>query len=461
MLFLRSSTSLATGTTVNNNNLGISDSSFEIVKDERFETSLEHYDSMVKSGKLSEDKYQRTIVQHLNELESKVEGYRPNVNESGSIFNKIFKREVPIVHNAPKGLYLYGSVGTGKTMLMDIFYTYCAIGNKRRVHFHAFMSDVHKRIHKIMKTIPKEHDRKKKTRFDPIPPVAKTIAEETWFLCFDEFQVTDIADAMILKGLFTELFRNGVVVMATSNRHPDDLYKNGLQRGNFVPFIKELKDHCEVLSLDSGIDYRKLGMPASGRTYFVKSQCNANAELDTFFQEQAHGLSGVIGPKELNVWGRKLVIPVTCDKVADCTFDELCCQPLAASDYIEIGKEFDTVILRDVPKMDLSKRSEARRFITLVDTFYDSKVRFVCSADAVPDELFSAGEHSEDEQKDHMTLMADLGITKDDERAKSSIFTGEEELFAFDRTVSRLTEMQTQMYWELRDLKKSGKSKHC
>ena len=306
-----------------------------------------------------------------------------------------------------KGLYVYGEVGRGKTMLMDLFFATSAVQRKRRVHFHEFMTDVHERVHAFRQEIKNGALLDQ----DPILRAAAAIADETWLLCFDEFHVTDIADAMILGRLFTRLFELGIVVVATSNLAPSELYKDGLNRGLFLPFITLLQKHCEVVRLDARIDFRleKLtGLP----TWYVPADAKAEAALDEAWRRLAGEHAGA--PHELVVKGHIVRVPKAAMGVARFSFDDLCAQPLAATDYLKIAHEFHTIVLDRIPVMDFGHRNEAKRFIILIDTLYDHAVKLVASAQAQPDQLYRG--------------------------------TDGYEALEFKRTASRLIEMRSQSY---------------
>ncbi|XP_075869743.1 lactation elevated protein 1 homolog B isoform X2 [Nelusetta ayraudi] len=429
-----------------------------------------HFDRLVRSGILREDAQQRAVVKQLSLLQHRLGNYSNSVylhqthrkdddlrltsaepKGAESSAKEELASPSPPPPPPPRGLYIYGDVGTGKTRLMDIFYSCVTDTRKKRVHFNGFMLDVHQRIHRRKQSLPKRGLGKMFT-YDPISPVAMEISSETCLLCFDEFQVTDVADAMILKQLFETLFKRGVVVVATSNRAPDDLYKNGLQRDTFLPFIGALKENCGTVCLDSGVDYRRLARAAEGRLYFLTGEPGVEALLGVLFEELA--LRQKSGPRTLTVLGRDLTLQKTCGSIADCTFDELCGVPLGASDYLEMARIFDTVFIRNVPMLTLTLKDQARRFTTLIDNFYDKKVRVVLLAAAPVDRLFvhSGGEGERDRQ-----LLDDLGLSGE-AAERLTLFTAEEEIFAFQRTASRIMEMQTEKYWGEGD--RSSSKKH-
>jgi protein AFG1 len=335
---------------------------------------------------------------------------------------------IPKDFEVPQSLYIYGNVGTGKTMVMDLFFDTLAITRKRRVHFHAFMLDVHQRIHQIKTKYP--------ALADPLAPIAHDLVKDAYVLCFDEFQVTDIADAMILRNLFEELFRRGVVLVTTSNRHPIELYKNGIQRTSFLPCIDLLMDRCDVLCLDSGTDYRKMER-AQSHVFFHPLNQATQQKMDFITQRLTHGKKMV--PKDLNFLSRTLTIPEQVDGVAKMRFKDVCAQPLSAADYLEIVKNFHTVILTEIPRMTMKHRAEARRFITFIDAMYESHVTLVASAENNIMDIFNAEEGKEEMEDSMRQMLDDLDVAD----ISSPLFSGQEEAFAFQRALSRLIQMQS------------------
>lgn len=364
------------------------------------ENLLDRYRKMLAEGQIAPDSAQEEVVQRLYRLQQHLELYE--LQKRSSFFKKILSgKKAP---ERPKGLYIYGDVGRGKSMLMDVFYETSSVEKKRRVHFHAFMLSIHRSIHRWRKR------KGSKEGADPIPPLAKRLAKRSQLLCFDELQVTDIADAMILGRLFKELFTHGVVVVATSNRPPEDLYKDGLQRSRFEPFIDLLKSQVDVVALAARQDYRLGRLQALATMYYSPLDRRSHG----FLEEAFHAMIGKSRPQKtvLDVAGRKLTVAKSSSGVAWMSFDELCRQPLGAADYIEIARAFHTVLLSGIPRMTKEDRNEAKRFVTLIDELYEHKVKFLCTADARPEKLYPKGDGS----------------------------------FEFERTVSRLMEMQSEEY---------------
>ena len=361
------------------------------------------YAALIGAGKIEADPGQGVLAGHLAALERRLEQniLAQKSSSLGWLFGQRQKDR-----SAVRGLYIYGEVGRGKTLLMDLFFETSAVRRKRRVHFHEFIADVHERVH-----VYRQELKNGNSGPDPIHRAAEAIAEEAWLLCFDEFHVTDIADAMILGRLFTRLFELGVVVVATSNLAPSELYRDGLNRALFLPFIALLQKQCEVVRLEARVDFRleKLtGVP----TWYVPDDAKAQSALDEAWRRLAGSHAGAT--HELMVKGHAVRVPQAAMGVARFSFADLCGQPLGASDYLRIAHEFHTIILDHIPTMDYERRNEAKRFIILIDTLYDHAVKLLASAQAQPDGLYRA----------------DQGF----------------EVLEFARTASRLMEMRSQAY---------------
>ncbi|KAG6861556.1 hypothetical protein C0995_014852 [Termitomyces sp. Mi166 len=424
-------------------------------------TPMGEYQKLIANGVLRGDEHQTRIIQKLQDLHDKLMDYNPpmipELSQSNSLLSRLFTRTVQIPtsppEHAPKGLYLYGDVGTGKTMLMDLFYKTLppSMTRKRRVHFHAFMIDVHKRVHAAKIAMGFDGG-------DPILPVARDLANEACVLCFDEFQVTDIADAMILRRLLESMVNFGVVCVMTSNRHPDDLYKNGIQRSSFIPAIELLKSHFEVTDLDSGTDYRRIPRALSHVYYDPLTAENAR-EIDKVFKSltSTDPNDAPMHNRTLNTWGRTITIPESTRKIAKFRFDDLCGQPLSAADYLEVTKNFGTIFVLDVPKMGMDSKDKA---LSVLFTSFasDTILRLGDLSRLLMTKLFVTSEvpiyrvFSDDASSkpisDHMrSVMDDLGLS-DQVVGSSSMFTGEEEVFAFARACSRLVQMGSKEWAE-------------
>ncbi len=379
----------------------------DAMSDSAAEGPLQAYRRMRRDGALKHDPAQELAVEKLQALHKRLAQYDPT-GETG--WTQIFalkrrRREPP-----PQGLYMFGDVGRGKSMLMDLLFATVPMEHKRRVHFHAFMQEVHDAVHAWRQA---KDENGNNDGDDPIPPFAETVAAQAWLLCFDEFQVTNVADAMILGRLFTELFERGVVVVATSNVAPDDLYAGGLNRELFLPFIALFKQKLDILHLPGDTDHRRArqialldGMP----TYHYPLGPKARQSLDTAFK----GLTedAVVGEDTITVKGRNVTSAAAGGGIARFTFAELCHEALGPADYLAIAARYHTVVLADVPKLKPKEHNEAKRFVTLIDALYEHKVKLIVAADAAPDKLYPEGETA----------------------------------FEFARTASRLMEMQSHDY---------------
>jgi len=361
---------------------------------------LAAYDALVAGGELRPDPEQRAGAERLDRLQKELEAVPPR----GSLLWRLTGRKP----EAPRGVYLWGAVGRGKSMLMDLFYDQLTIQRKRRVHFHAFMIDVHARMREVRKS----------EAGDPIPLVADALCEDVRCLAFDEMVVNNSADAMILSRLFTALIDRGVTVVATSNRPPTDLYKDGLNREHFLPFIALVEAKLDVMGLNGPTDYRRDRL-GDGARWFVPADDAASAALSAAFfrltdyppEDRAH-----VPTLDLDLGGGRILhVPKALKGVAVFSFKRLCSEARGASDYLAVARHFHTVIIVGIPRMGPENRNEAARFVTLVDALYEYKVKLLASAAAMPDALYVAGDGA----------------------------------FEFERTASRLSEMQSDDYLAL------------
>jgi len=366
---------------------------------------VQRYRHLVDTGAIERDAAQEAIAAALDRLIHDIASKRLAAKSSslGWLFGKKQKPE------AVKGLYVHGGVGRGKTMLMDMFFELVPVRRKRRVHFNDFMADAHDRIQRHR--LARKNGTTKED--DPIPPVARVLAEEAWVLCFDEFSVADIADAMILSRLFSALFAEGVVLVATSNVTPDELYRDGLNRQLFAPFVLLLKRHAEVVSLDAMKDYR-LDRVNRLPVYLTPADASADRQMDETWRAMIDGYDPM--PVDITVKGRHVAVPKAAGHAARFSFHDLCEKPLGARDFLAIAGRFDTIFIDHVPVLAEARRNEAKRFILLIDTLYDHKIRLVVSAEAPPVELYIGKRGTE--------------------------------AFEFDRTASRLMEMQSHDWLE-------------
>jgi cell division protein ZapE len=368
---------------------------------------LKRYRALLQAGTLKPDAEQARAAAALQALYRSLKTYRPRPSGILGLFANARTSE------PPKGLYIHGDVGRGKSALMDLFFASARVQHKRRIHFNAFMTETHARIHEWRSLAPRERARRpefiRDAGDDPIAPVAKKIFSEALLLCLDEFQVTDVADAMILGRLFEKLFAYGTVIVLTSNTEPDRLYEGGLNRALFVPFIAMIKDRLAMVELNGPRDYR-LDRIAGLNVYITPLGPDADARMNAAWRRLADTDSG--GSTTLEILQRKLIVPQAANGVARFSFDALCREALGAADYLALAHNFHTILIDRIPRLASSEANEARRFTLLIDTLYDEKVKLICSAAAPPQELYVEGDNTD----------------------------------AFKRTASRLVEMQSPEY---------------
>jgi cell division protein ZapE len=363
-----------------------------------------HYQALVASGAIEADAAQARAVEALARLEQRLARYKP-LRRQG-LLGRLFADNDAV----PRGLYIHGDVGRGKTMLMDLFFQSSPVAHRRRAHFHEFMAEVHERIYGFRQNIA----RGEIADGDVIALTAESIFEQAWLLCFDEFHVTDIADAMILGRLFAKLFELGTVVVATSNVAPEDLYRNGLNRALFLPFIAQISAHMDVLKLEARTDFR-LEKLVGVSMWLTPADAAADAAVDRAWTRMTGGAA--CRPRDISIKGRMLHVPCSAQGVARFSFADLCEKPLAASDYLRLAHDYHTILIDRIPVMEYEQRNAAKRFISLIDTLYDNAVKLMASAEADPTSLYRATDGNEASE--------------------------------FKRTASRLIEMSSQSYLAL------------
>lgn len=361
------------------------------------------YEAEVQAGHIDRDSAQERVVHKLDALSKMLDGYQPA--RKSAALGWLFGGKS--ADSTPKGLYIWGGVGRGKSMLMDMFFDNATVAKKRRVHFHAFMAEVHREIFTWRQALKKGTVKGD----DPVEPVADKIAKGAWLLCFDEFTVTDIADAMILGRLFKAFFARGVVIVATSNVEPSHLYMEGLNRALFLPSIALIEERMEVLKLEARTDFR-MEKIAGAPVFLVAGGPVSREAMTKIFKTMTGAETGPAAV--LRVLGREVRVPQARGAVARFQFGDLCAKPLGAQDYLAIAQRYHTVFIDDIPVMRASQANEAKRFIILIDTLYEAHVKLIASAEAPPAGLFLATEGRE--------------------------------AFEFARTVSRLNEMQSSEY---------------
>ena len=364
---------------------------------------LAAYEAFVAAGELRCDAQQRAVAERLDALSR---GLAAMARRPGLLARLLPAAKRLAVRTGPRGLYLWGGVGRGKSMLMDLFFAHTPIAEKRRVHFHEFMQAVHAERHRLRDAGAGSGN--------VVDAIVEALAGDVRLLCFDEFHVTDIADAMILGRLFEAFFARGITIVATSNRHPDDLYRDGLNRQLFLPFIARLKAELDILALDGPTDYR-LERLRGIETYLVPVDTRTTEMLRRdFYRLTDYEVDDParVPSAEVDLGGRRLFVPKASKGVAVFSFKRLCANPYGAREYLAIAHRFHTVIIVAIPKMDPGRSDWAARFMTLVDVFYENGVKLLCSAEAPPEELYTEGPQA----------------------------------FEFARTASRLVEMQSEAY---------------